>query len=88
MGPLDPACILTFIVSKGWMVLCEAARAMAPATMSCAGLASTWGAGGGVAACVAEGDAATVAGWNVGAVVVAVAVAAAATTCSSLRRGW
>lgn len=29
-----PACIRTFMVSSGWMVLCEAARAMAPATTS------------------------------------------------------
>jgi len=31
-------CIRTFIVSSGWIVLWEAARAIAPATTSCAGL--------------------------------------------------
>lgn len=42
-----PACIRTFMVSRGWIVLCEAARAMAPATTSCAGLPSGCGGGGG-----------------------------------------
>lgn len=37
-------CIRTFIVSSGWMVLWDAARAMAPATTSWAGL-SGGGAG-------------------------------------------
>ena len=38
--PAGPACIRTFIVSSGCTVLCDAARAMAPARMSCAGLSS------------------------------------------------
>lgn len=33
-----PVCIRTFMVSSGWIVLCDAARAIAPATTSWAGL--------------------------------------------------
>jgi len=36
------ACMRTLSVSSGWMVLCDAARATAPARMSLAGFVSTW----------------------------------------------
>ena len=75
-----PACILTFMVSRGWMVLCEAARAMAPATTSCAGLPSGAGGGGGGA----TGAAATAAG---AARVAELLAAAAADTAPSLPVG-
>lgn len=52
-----PACMRTFIVSSGWMVLWEAARAMAPATTSCAGFWSGCGGGGGGGATAAGGAA-------------------------------
>lgn len=76
-----PACIRTFIVSSGWMVLCEAARAMAPATTSCAGFWSGCGGGGGGA-----GGAAATAGAAIVAVPL-VEAAAADTALPSLPVG-
>jgi hypothetical protein len=66
----------TFMVSSGWMVLWEAARAMAPATTSFTGLPSGGGGGG----TVGGGAAAT----TVGAASVAPVLAAAAVTELSL----
>lgn len=76
-----PACIRTFMVSSGWMVLCEAARAMAPATTSCAGFWSGCGGGGGGA-----GGAAATAGAAIVAVPL-VEAAAADTALPSLPVG-
>jgi hypothetical protein len=80
LAPPRPACIRTFIVSRGWMVDWEAARAMAPATTSCAGFWSGCGGGGGGA-----GGAATAA--VVGAMVALLLAAAAAVTEPSLPVG-
>lgn len=67
-GPGLPACIRTFIVSSGWMVLWDAARAIAPAKTSLAGFSPPLGGGGAL----------TVVG------ALTVAVAAVATWCESL----
>ncbi len=80
-----PACMRTFIVSSGWMVLCEAARAIAPATTSCAGFWSGCGGGGGGAA--GAPAAATDVAVMVAAALLLLALAAAADTALSLPVG-